>query len=93
MPWVLQSLLTLLAESYCRLIWEKEEMWEQREMPAELRVLRLYLVASEEIRKSETERRPGVEWGLTNTQTKVTERVLTHHPVHVGKLRPIFMGA
>lgn len=49
MPWVLQSLLTLLAESYCRLILEKEEMWEQRET-------RLYLVAADEIGKS------GREW-------------------------------
>lgn len=68
-------------------------MWEQRETPAESRLSRLYLVASDEIGESETARGPGVEWGLTNTQTKVTERVLTHHLPHVGKLRPIFMGA
>lgn len=52
-------------------------MWEQHEKPAESQVLWLYLVASEEIRKSETERRLGVEKGLTNTQTKVAERVCT----------------
>lgn len=73
-------------------------MWEQHEKPAESQVLWLYLVASEEIRKSETERRLGVEKGLTNTQTKVTEHVCTdicthtHHPMQLGKLRPIFMG-
>lgn len=93
MPWVLQSLLTLLAESYCRLILEKEEMWEQRETPAESRLLRLYFVASDEMGRSERGRGPGVEWGLTNTQTKVTERVLARRLLRVGELRPIFMGA
>lgn len=45
----------------CRLIREKEKMWEQHEKPAESQVLWLCLVASEEIRESETERRLGVE--------------------------------
>lgn len=34
-------------------------MWEQREKPAESQVLWLYLVASEEIRNSETEEKAG----------------------------------
>ena len=45
----------------CRLIQEKEKMWEQHEKPAESQVFELYLVASEEIRKSESERKLGVE--------------------------------
>lgn len=78
-------------------------MWEQHEKPAESQVLWLYLVASEEIRKSETERRLGVEKGLTNTQTKVAERVCTaicththtqsHHPMHWGKAKANFHGS
>lgn len=75
-------------------------MWEQREKPAESQMLWLYLVASEEIRKSVTEGRLGVEWGLTNTQTKVTEHMCRgtcahskRHSMHLGKPRPIFMGA
>lgn len=45
----------------CGLIREKEKMCEQHEKPAESQVLWLYLVASEEIRKSESEGRLGVE--------------------------------
>lgn len=64
----------------------KEKMWEQHEKPAESQVLWLYLVASEEIRKSETERRLGVEKGLTNTQTKVAERVCTAICTHTHRV-------